>query len=167
VDKAWKAYERWVAKLFNTTRIPVLGKEDADVIGEGFWIDCKLRQEVPRTWFKAMSAAETLGYNLLVYHDIVIMRAVMTLGLLHGRVAEQHVRYRAEFSDKPLEWLSHITQTCPEDRVAAVVMNTPRANHLTSLFIADADRWLYYRNSLALQAERPAFMPSARENQGG
>ncbi len=158
MDKAWKAYERWVAKRFNTARIPALGKEDADVMGGGCWIDYKLRKEVPRAWFHVMDAAELLGYNTVVYHDTVIMRAISTMGLLHGHIQEQNIRFRGDLPGKPLEWLTHIAESSPDNLVAAVVMNVPRTLHTASLFIADADRWLFYRNALVL---------SARGEQGG
>lgn len=45
-DKAWKAYERWVAKLFGTTRNPLSGKNaggdrTGDIIHKDFNVECK------------------------------------------------------------------------------------------------------------------------------
>ncbi len=44
---SWKRFERYVAGQLGTTRIPVLGREGADVAVGGLWIDCKKRQQVP------------------------------------------------------------------------------------------------------------------------
>lgn len=46
MGKAWKAYERWVAKLFNTTRNPLSGRNSGggrtgDIIHDKFNVECK------------------------------------------------------------------------------------------------------------------------------
>lgn len=49
-DKSWKAYERRLAKMFGTTRIPVTGeREGADFQTEMFHVSVKKRKSVPKT----------------------------------------------------------------------------------------------------------------------
>jgi len=52
MDKAWKAYERWVAKFFGTTRNPLSGKNaggnrTGDVIHSHLNIECKNHKSMP------------------------------------------------------------------------------------------------------------------------
>ena len=67
MDKAWKAFERRIAKRVGGKRIPVTGERDAaDVIVDGaFSYQCKLRRGLPsylRDWLRGIvSAGERSG----------------------------------------------------------------------------------------------------------
>ena len=60
-DKAWKAFERRVAKKMGGIRIPVTGaREGADVAGGPFVYQCKLRRGMPsylRQWLRGIVGA--------------------------------------------------------------------------------------------------------------
>ena len=60
-DKAWKAFERRVAKRVGGKRIPVTGERDgADVVAGPFVYQAKLRKGVPsylRDWLRGIVAA--------------------------------------------------------------------------------------------------------------
>ena len=60
-DKAWKAFERRVAKKMGGSRIPVTGERDgADVAGGPFVYQCKLRRNMPsylRDWLRGIVEA--------------------------------------------------------------------------------------------------------------
>jgi hypothetical protein len=77
--------------------------------------------------------------------------------LLHGLVVEHNVRIKKALPARPLDWLAHITQSCPDNLAPAIVMNIPRVNYAASLLVVDADKWLL----------RKAIVLSARENEGG
>jgi hypothetical protein len=61
MDKAWKAFERRIAKAMDGARIPVTGERDgADVVGGPFVYQCKLRRGVPsylRGWLRGIVGA--------------------------------------------------------------------------------------------------------------
>ena len=61
MDKAWKAFERRIAKRVGGRRIPVTGeREGADVIAGPFVYQAKLRRGLPsylRDWLKGIVAA--------------------------------------------------------------------------------------------------------------
>jgi len=139
VDKSWKAFERWTAKQFNTTRIPVLGEEDADVRTDQLWIDCKLRVEVPKAYYVAMAAAETLGYQTITFtaQDIelaFLLTRTETLGsLITGMTGYNNLTLRALLPEKPVSWVRHMWNSCPSELVPCVVMSKPRMNYKASL----------------------------------
>ena len=65
-DKAWKQFERRIAKRVGGKRIPCTGEKDgADVVAPSFVYQAKLRKGVPsylRDWLSGIvSAAERCG----------------------------------------------------------------------------------------------------------
>jgi len=115
----WKDYERWVARSLGTERIPVTGRHGPDVKTNRYFIDCKLRREVPAAYDKVLGAAFALGYQAVAVGDIVFMR------LKHldaPRIVEAHI----VLPTRPIQWLYHIAQNTPSDRIPLVVMSKPR-----------------------------------------
>ncbi len=76
-DKAWKAFERRVAKSFGSQRTPLSGKmsghTSADVLHKGlaenFFIECKMRKKIAviEIYKKHLKAAKKSGKPLLLF----------------------------------------------------------------------------------------------------
>lgn len=61
MDKAWKAFERRVAKFFNALRVPVTGRQRGsapDIEHDVYAIECKYRKTLPEWQKDAMRQAE-------------------------------------------------------------------------------------------------------------
>jgi len=69
-----EAFERWAAAQLGGRRIPLLGREGADIAIDGLWIDCKKRAEVPQSWEAILVAARMFGYRMVIVEDVLVMR---------------------------------------------------------------------------------------------
>jgi hypothetical protein len=160
-DKAWKAYERWVAGLYGVGRIPVLGREGADIAVDEhrLWIDCKLRLEVPISWHEALIHAEALGYDsirLVCTQDEAksfyeFFRPRKLLSCTRTLIVQQR---DVKLSLKPVEWLDHIAETAPEDWLPMVVMNKARRNYRESVALVEIARMNLWRASVPSAQEK-------------
>lgn len=55
-DKAWKAFERRVARLFGTTRLGPVGREGPDVVTQLFAVECREHKTVSYSEIEAWVA---------------------------------------------------------------------------------------------------------------
>lgn len=142
MDKSWKRFERYVARTFNTQRIPVLGKEDADVIApEGLWIDAKQRQEVPKQYFTYMDAAATLGYDGYTCNGMLITTLQHIKEALDQQEEGSYLALRASLSEKAEQWLRHMYTSAPDNYLPMVVMIRPRMPYRQALVAVSSGHW--------------------------
>jgi hypothetical protein len=144
---SWKRFERYVAAQLKTKRIPILGREGADIASNRLWIDCKKRQQVPAKWEYQLSCAEALGHQavLVTYNsrDLVAMR----LDYFTDEPAiPEYVLTHADLPETPIKWLLHIEESCPEGHLPMVVMIKPGQLYRNSIVLVDLDQYLRWRN---------------------
>lgn len=129
-DKAWKAFERQIAGALGVNRIPVPGREGPDIIADEYYIDAKLRWQVPKGYLALVEHAEALGFKVISGHTkskvhISIMRFGIFLRL-KNRETLPEVHIPTLLANSPAEWLMHMKDSTPEGYYPAVIMKRPR-----------------------------------------
>ncbi len=144
-DKAWKRFERQVAAVFDTHRIPVLGREGADILGRGLSIDAKLRKEVPKTWLDAVKAAEMLGYNGISLAEEGVF--AMRIGALFEDPSL--VCTAVALPRGPLEWLSHMREHAAPRTYGCVAMKKPQRPFSETVIVIERGDFLSWKKELS------------------
>lgn len=100
MDKTWKRVERAIAAAVGGERVPVTGRQRGsapDVSHASLAIEVKHRKKLPNVFGELLTAAETLGYDLVTYNDIGSgTRLVLTrLGTFSGLLSSTPNAYAA------------------------------------------------------------------------
>lgn len=132
MGKSWKAYERWVAKKLGTTRIPVLGREGADIEADNLWIDCKHRVEVPKGYHDLLEHAEALGYGKIAFNQNGQSFFISRIDTLED---SEVVRTTKTLAEKPIEWLAHIGLSAEPHHTPLIIMCRSRRPYKESVAV--------------------------------
>ena len=147
----WKNVERQIAtRYLRGVRIPVLGKQDRDIDdGYGLWCDVKSRLSVSKTYYSLMKYALAFNRPGYTYAGLVYMPVYdFTL---------KSVWKCQPVSKAPViasQWLAHIAESCPAERLPCVVMHIPGSDYKNSVIVFDGARyashdWSLYMRELA------------------
>lgn len=142
---SWKRYEREIAKALGGERIPILGREGADIDVNNLWIDCKKRQQVPKQWDKLLTLAEGLGWHGFMtfsLHTASFINAMRLDQFALFREIPMIVEARVPVSDLPIKWLCHIRESSPDDHMPIVIMNKTGRPYRESIVVFEFGHYI-------------------------
>ena len=141
---SWKRYEREIAKILGGKRIPILGREGADIDVNNLWVDCKKRQQVPKQWEDMVSAAETLGLHGFIFFESG-RGGIVAARLDHFAHTPKQPWVAQAFikpSQLPIAWLDHIKESCPDDHLPIVIMVKTGRPYRESIVVFEFEQYI-------------------------
>lgn len=133
MDRAWKAFERYVASELGTKRIPVNGRTGPDIIAGNLAVEVKLRRSVPKAFNETLAYAEQLGYEAISVFQEGQLHILTRIHKLLDDSALKCVHYHNDLPQTPFGWLQHITNET--DLIPCVIMNRTGENRNRSVVL--------------------------------